>query len=38
MVEGLSRKLASNDRILENINNRMDSFSFAIKNHTALIK
>jgi hypothetical protein len=31
-MEGLSRKLASNDKILENINNRMDSFSSAIKN------
>ena len=30
-MEGLSRKLASNDKILENINNRMDSFSSAIK-------
>ena len=32
IMEGLSRKLASNDRILENINNRMDNFSSAIKN------
>ena len=32
IMEGLSRKLASNDKILENINNRMDSFSSAIKN------
>jgi hypothetical protein len=31
-MEGLSRKLAFNDKILENINNRMDSFSSAIKN------
>jgi hypothetical protein len=31
-MEGLSRKLASNDKILENINNRMDSFSSTIKN------
>ena len=31
-MEGLCRKLASNDKILENINNRMDSFSSAIKN------
>ena len=27
IMEGLSRKLASNDKMLENINNRMDSFS-----------
>jgi hypothetical protein len=32
LMEGLSKKLASNDRILENINNIIDSFSFAIKN------
>ena len=32
IMEGLSRNLASNDKILENINNRMDSFSSAIKN------
>jgi hypothetical protein len=32
IMEGLSRKLASNDKILENINNRIDSFSSAIKN------
>jgi hypothetical protein len=32
IMEGLSRKLASNDKIFENINSRMDSFSLAIKN------
>ena len=32
IMEGLSRKLASNDKILENINNRMDRFSLSIKN------
>ena len=31
-MENLSRKLASNDKTLETINNRMDSFSAAIKN------
>jgi hypothetical protein len=31
-MDGLSRKLASSDKILENINNRIDSFSPAIKN------
>jgi hypothetical protein len=37
-MDGLYRKLASNDKLLENINNRMDSFSFAIKTSIALIK
>ena len=32
IMQGLSRKLASNDRVLENINNRMDNLSSAIKN------
>jgi uncharacterized coiled-coil protein SlyX len=32
LMEGLSNKLASNDRIVENINNRMDNLSSAIKN------
>ena len=32
IMEGLSRKLASNDRVLENINDRMDNLSSAIKN------
>ena len=32
LMEGLSRKIATNDKILENINNRMDRFAFAIKN------
>jgi hypothetical protein len=31
-MESLSRKLASSDRVLENINNRMDRFSSTIKN------
>jgi hypothetical protein len=38
IMEGLYRKLASNDKILENINNGMDSFSSAIKTSVALIK
>jgi hypothetical protein len=38
IVEGLFRKLASNDKILENINSRMDSFSSAIKTIIVLIK
>ena len=32
LMEGLSKKVATNDKILENINNRMDSFFSAIKN------
>jgi hypothetical protein len=32
IMEGSSRKLASNDKILENINNRIDSFSSTLKN------
>jgi hypothetical protein len=34
IMKGLSRKLASNDKILENINNRMDNFSLAIKKYS----
>ena len=37
-MEGLSTKLASNDKVLENINNRMDSFSSAIKNQHSFNK
>jgi len=32
IMKNLSRKVATNDKILENINNRMDSFASAIKN------
>jgi hypothetical protein len=32
LMDSLSKKLASNDKTLETINNRMDSFSTAIKN------
>jgi hypothetical protein len=37
-MEGLSRKVASNDKILENINNRMDIFASAIKNKRSFNK
>ena len=37
-LEGLSRKVATNDKILENINNRMDSFASAIKNQHSINK
>ena len=32
LMEGLSKKVATNDKILENISNIMDSFAYAIKN------
>ena len=38
LIEGLSRKVASNDKILENKNNRMDSFAFVIKNQHSFNK
>ena len=38
LMEGLSRKVATNDKILENINNRMDSFAFALRTSIALTK
>jgi hypothetical protein len=38
IMEGLSRKVATNDKILENINNRMDSFAFAIKHQHSFNK
>ena len=38
VMEGLSRNVASNHKILENINNRMDSFASAIKNQHSFNK
>jgi uncharacterized coiled-coil protein SlyX len=38
VIENMSRKLASNDKILETINNRMDSFTSAIKNQHSFNK
>ena len=38
LLEELSRKVATNDKILENINNRMDSFTSAIKNQHSFNK
>jgi CII-binding regulator of phage lambda lysogenization HflD len=38
ITESLSRKLASNDRILENMSNKMDNFSSTIKNQHSLNK
>ena len=37
-MEGLSRKVATNDKILENMNNRMDSFASTIKNQHSFNK
>jgi hypothetical protein len=34
----MSRKIASNDKVLETINNRMDSFTSAIKNQLSFNK
>ena len=38
LMEGLPRKVATNDKILENINNKMDSFASAIKNQHSFNK
>jgi len=38
LMDNLSKKLASNDKMLENINNRMDNFSTAIKNQISFNK
>jgi len=37
-MDNLSKKLASNDKMLENINNRMDNFSTAINNQISFNK
>ena len=37
-MDGLSRKVATNDKILENTNNRKDSFASAIKNQHSFNK
>ena len=37
-MDNLSKKLASNDKMLENINNRMDNFSTSIKNQISFNK
>jgi hypothetical protein len=37
-MDNLSKKLASNDKVLEIINNRMDNFSTTIKNQLSFIK
>jgi hypothetical protein len=36
--ENISKKLAFNDEVLENINTKIDSFSFAIKTNLAITK
>ena len=37
-MDNMSKKLASNDKMLENINNRMDNFSTVIKNQISFNK
>jgi len=37
-MDNVSKKLASNDKMLENINNRMDNFSTSIKNQISFNK
>ena len=36
--DNISKKLAFNDKVLENINTKTDSFSFAIKDHLSYNK
>jgi len=38
LIDNLSKKLTSNDKMLENINNRIDNFSSAIKNQISFNK
>ena len=38
VIDNMSRKIASNDKIIESINNRMDSFTSAIKNQLSFNK
>jgi hypothetical protein len=38
LMDNLSKKLASNDKVLETINNRMDNFSTTIKNQLSFNK
>ena len=38
LMDNLSKKLASNEKMLENINNRMDNFSTVIKNQISFNK
>jgi hypothetical protein len=37
-MDQMSKKIGSNDKILENINNRIDSFSSTIKNQHSFNK
>jgi hypothetical protein len=38
LMDDMSKKLASNDKVLETINNRMDKFSTTIKNQLSFNK
>jgi uncharacterized coiled-coil protein SlyX len=38
LLDQMSKKVASNDKVLENINSRMDTFTSAIKNQHSFKK
>jgi uncharacterized coiled-coil protein SlyX len=38
VIDNMSRKIASNDKVLETINNRMDNFTSIIKNQLSFNK
>jgi hypothetical protein len=38
LMDNLSKKITSNDKVLKTINNRMDNFSTAIKNQLSFNK
>jgi hypothetical protein len=38
VIENMSKKIASNDKVLKTINNRMDSFTSATKNQLSFNK
>jgi uncharacterized coiled-coil protein SlyX len=38
LLDQMSKKVASNDKVLENINSRMDTFTSAIKNQHSFNK
>jgi len=38
VIHNISKKIASNDKVLESINNIMDNFTYALKNQLSLNK
>jgi uncharacterized coiled-coil protein SlyX len=38
LLDQMSKKVASNDKVLENINSRMDTFTYTIKNQHSFNK